>query len=88
MLLLDNSAWARRWQRAVRERFASAMEAGELGVTLPFLLEAGFSARTALEHNEIMGDLMALRQAKITPRVEGLALDAQADLARVGHHRL
>jgi predicted nucleic acid-binding protein len=88
MLLLDNSAWARRWQPAVRERFASAMEADELGVTLPFLLEAGFSARTALEHNEIMGDLMALQQAKITPSVEGLALDAQADLARVGHHRL
>ncbi|HEV7774507.1 MAG TPA: PIN domain-containing protein [Conexibacter sp.] len=88
MLLLDNSAWARRWRAAVRERFAAAMVAGDVGVSLPFLLEAGYSARSASEHREIMGDLNLLPRAEITPDVERLALEAQEDLVRAGHHRL
>jgi len=88
MLLLDNSAWARRWQAGGRERLLSAFAAREVGVTVPFLLEAGYSARSARDHDAIMRDLATLQRASITPEVERLALEAQQDLARVGHHRL
>ncbi len=35
-----------------------------------------------------MGDLDLLPRAEITPEVEQLALEAQSDLVRIGHHRL
>lgn len=88
MLLLDNSAWSRRWKRPIRERFAAVMRERLFAVTLPFLLEAGFSARSAKDHTAIMRDVMSLPHMEITPRVERLAAAAQADLARIGHHRL
>lgn len=85
MLLLDNSAWARRWQPEGRERLAVAMDASEIGVTVPFLLEAGYSARSRRDHEAIMRDLATLRRASITPEVERLALEAQQDLVSIGH---
>ena len=88
MLLLDNSAWARRRNPAVRERIAAVMRASKCGVCLPFLLEAGFSARSARDHAGILADLATLPRAAITPAVEHVALEAQGDLARVGHHGL
>jgi predicted nucleic acid-binding protein len=92
MLLLDNSAWSRLWRPALERRryreIARWLADGTLGTCLPFLLEAGFSARSAKEHSEIMDDLAGLPVAAITPEVARLALEAQADLARVGHHRL
>jgi predicted nucleic acid-binding protein len=88
MLLLDNSAWARRRSAAVRAQFVSLLRARRAATCLPFLLEAGYSARTAREHAGILGDLARLPQVAITPEVEQLALEAQHDLAQVGHHRL
>ncbi len=88
MLLLDNSVWGRRHVASVRERIASAMEAAELAVCLPFLLEAGFSARSASHHAQIAQRFETLPRVAISPEVERRALEAQADLARVGHHRL
>ena len=88
MLLLDNSVWARRHQATVSERVATAMEQRELGVCVPFLLEAGFSARSARHHAEIARRFALLPHAPITQDVERLALEAQSDLARIGHHRL
>ncbi len=88
MLLLDNSAWSRRRTEPVRGRFASVLRARRFATCLPFLLEAGFSARTGREHGGILGDLALLPRIAITPAVERLALDAQSDLARIGHHRL
>lgn len=64
------------------------MVAGEVGVSLPFLLEAGYSARSASEHLDLMRDFELLPRVEITPEVERFALEAQSDLARVGHHRL
>jgi hypothetical protein len=64
------------------------MVAGEVGVSLPLMLEAGYSARSAGEHLELMRDFELLPRVAITPEVERLALDAQSDLARIGHHRL
>lgn len=92
MLLLDNSAWTRLWRPALKadhyRDIAARMGAGGIGTCLPFLLEAGYSARSGREHDVIMGNLMALPRVAMTPAVERLAEEAQADLARVGHHRL
>lgn len=64
------------------------MEAGDIVVCLPFLLEAGYSARSADDHRTLLGDLSFLPRVEIDADVESLALRAQSELAAVGHHRL
>jgi predicted nucleic acid-binding protein len=88
MLLVDTSAWARWRKPGARERLANAMEAGELVVCLPFLLEVGYSARSGADHKTLIGDLALLPRVELGPDVERLALRAQSELAAVGHHRL
>jgi predicted nucleic acid-binding protein len=92
-VLLDNSAFARLraaapLARPRRAEVAEAIEAGDVWACLPFLLEAGYSARSARDHDELLCELYAMPRAEIDPLVEQRALDAQAQLARVGHHRL
>jgi predicted nucleic acid-binding protein len=92
VLLLDNSAFARLThpqlsaERVVE--IAGQIERGELGVCLPFLLEAGYSARDAAGHRVLMERLTRLPQFAVTRDVECAALRAQGELARAGHHRL
>jgi predicted nucleic acid-binding protein len=92
MLLLDNSAWARLaspcLDQSRAEEVAGWMLGGELAVCLPFLLEAGYSARSASEHADIVARLTRLDEVRITEAVESSALRAQEELARAGHHRL
>jgi predicted nucleic acid-binding protein len=88
VLLIDNSAWARRRLPGARERLAAAMEAGEIAACLPFLLEAGYSARSGDDHSALLADLALLPRVEIDSRVEHLAIHAQGQLAAVGHHRL
>ncbi len=91
-LLLDNSAWARLDQRGVEQaradEIAGWLEQGRIATCLPFLLEAGYSARNARDHDELLDELMALPNITIDHRVENRAIDAQRQLARAGHHRL
>ena len=91
-LLLDNSAWARLDDTALSdaraEEIADALEAGGIATCLPFLLEAGYSARSARDHGELLAGLLALPRFEIDEKVERRAIDAQHQLARVGHHRL
>jgi hypothetical protein len=91
-LLLDNSAFARVASSALDDRraqeIADAIEQGVVGVCLPFLLEAGYSARNATDHDELLGELMALPILHVDTEVERRAVDAQRQLARAGHHRL
>lgn len=91
-LLLDNSAWARLDQGAVSqaraEEIAAWLEEGKLATCLPFLLEAGYSARSARGHNALLDELLTLPTVHIEEHVESRALDAQCQLARAGHHRL
>jgi predicted nucleic acid-binding protein len=91
-LLLDNSAWVRLGDTAVPDdratEIAAALEAGNVATCLPFLLEAGYAARNARDHDGLMDELLALPRFHIDENVEGRALDAQAQLARIGHHRL
>lgn len=91
-LLLDNSAWARLADPALsQERItevADAVESGEIAACLPFLLEAGYSARDARDHDDLLDELLALPQFEIDASVERRAVEAQRQLARVGHHRM
>jgi predicted nucleic acid-binding protein len=92
VLLLDNSAWSRLIAGiAPAERakaIASSMDIGEVAVCLPFLLEAGFSARSAADRKALMSRFDRLPRVAIDAEVERLALAAQRQLAEVGHHRL
>lgn len=92
MLLLDNSAWSRLLGGSVpqerRETVSEWLDQQRLAVCLPFLLEAGYSARTAQDHRELMRRLEHLPRLPVDSAVERVALDAQRELAAVGHHRL
>lgn len=91
-LLLDNSAWVRLGNAALPaergEKIADGLEAGRIATCLPFLLEAGYSARTVREHEQLLAELLSLPHYRFDEAAEQRALDAQAQLARVGHHRL
>ena len=92
MLLLDNSAWARLLQQLVpierAKEVAESMRSREIGVCLPFLLEAGYSARSAADRRALMTRFDQLPRVGIDREVERLAMQAQRELAEVGHHRL
>jgi len=92
MLLLDNSAWARlssaRLDRDSAETVAKWMSEGQLATCLPFLLEAGYSARSGAERTAMMSDLARLPSVEIDRDIERMALQAQSELAEIGHHRL
>jgi len=89
---LDNSAWARLGHRQLPasriEEVADATESGQIVACLPFVIEAGYSARTAQDHRDLMAELLALPWAAIDDTVERRAVDAQRQLARAGHHRM
>ena len=91
-LLLDNSAWARLDHQSLSQNradeIADLLEQGRIATCLPFLLEAGYSARSARHHAEFLDELLALPRIAVDAQVEERAIDAQRQLARVGHHRL
>lgn len=91
MLLLDNSAWARLDLASLaqerRAEIAGLIEAGEIAVCTPFLLETGWSARSGADHERLLADLLSLPRLRIDAGVEDAALDAQRELARRGHQR-
>lgn len=92
MLLLDNSAWSRLLAGSIsqerREEIAGWIDQQRLAVCLPFLLEAGYSARSAPDHRKLLRRLERLPRLPIDSAVERVALDAQYELAAAGHHRL
>lgn len=92
MLLIDNSAWARlgsaRLDAVRAEQVAAWMADLQLATCLPFLLEAGYSARSGGERAAMMAGLAALPRIEIDAAIERAALDAQSELAQIGHHRL
>jgi len=91
-LLLDNSAWSRLAHPSLpgsrTDEVADAVERGMVFASLPFLLEAGYSARNAQEHRDLIEELMALPWATIDESVERRAIEAQSQLVRTGHHRV
>jgi predicted nucleic acid-binding protein len=91
-LLLDNSAWMRIISSSLPDERAQEITEklrGERILTcLPFMLEAGYSARSAEGHDDLFGELEGLDYLDVNLEAERRALDAQAQLARVGHHRV
>jgi predicted nucleic acid-binding protein len=92
VLLLDNSAWAPLLREVVpkdrADAIAELIERREIAVCLPFLLEAGYSARSAADRVALMARFNEFPRIAIDGEVERLALEAQRELAEVGHHRL
>jgi predicted nucleic acid-binding protein len=93
VLLLDNSAWSRLLQKGVvpRDRaktIAEWMDRGEVAACLPLLLEAGYSARSAADRKVLMTRLDDLPRVPLDREAERMALQAQRELAEIGHHRL
>lgn len=90
-LLIDMSAWSRLRQRQLNagrvEEVTGWVESGELAVCLPFLIEAGFSARSAKDHGAVVGRLRELPRVAIDSDLEDRVIDAHGQLAQVGHHR-
>lgn len=70
------------------DEISGLVKRNEIGVCLPFLLEAGYSARSAADRKEIMGRLERFPHVAIESEVERIALQAQRELAEIGHHRL
>jgi predicted nucleic acid-binding protein len=84
-LLIDHSVWARasdgRLTGRPRERFDTALAAGELWTCPPALLEMRYSARDGDQFAVIADELDALGHAPLTSEAAISALTAQADLA-------
>jgi hypothetical protein len=91
-LLLDNSAWARLDHRSLPQKradeIADLLVRGKIATCLPFLLEAGYSARNGRDHIDLIDEMLALPTIRIDAQAENRAIDVQRQLARVGHHRL
>lgn len=91
-LILDNSAFARLEHPALPDARAREVLRGirtrTLGVCLPFLLEAGFSARNATDYADTLGALLVLPRIPIDGPAEQHVLAAQAELAAAGQHRI
>jgi len=93
VLLLDNSAWSRVVAGGLpadrAEAVAGWLEQRQLAICLPFLLEAGYSARANADHQEMMdGFDLLFPRVEIAAAMEDRALLTQRELAARGHHRL
>lgn len=92
MLLIDNSAWSLLLVGAMpRVRMNSVVEmldSDEIATCLPFMLEAGHSTQSAVDHEQSIDRLGTLPSVSIDADVEAIARKAQRELARMGHHRL
>ncbi|MGH2938218.1 MAG: PIN domain-containing protein [Solirubrobacterales bacterium] len=92
MLLIDNSAWslllAGSMPRVRVNVVVEMLDSEEIATCLPFLLEAGFSAQSAVDHEKSVDRLGTLPAVTIDADIEATARKAQRELARVGHHRL
>ncbi|MBK8293737.1 MAG: hypothetical protein IPK93_02785 [Solirubrobacterales bacterium] len=90
--LLDNSAWSRRFSGTLSEasarQLADDLEARRLVVCLPFLLEAGYSARDRADHDRLMELFSSLPSIGLDEAIERRTMETQAQLVRSGHHRI
>jgi hypothetical protein len=92
VLLFDNSAWSRvvagglPTERA--ETVAGWLDQRQLAICLPFLLEAGYSARASADYREMMDEFdLLFPRVEIAAAMEDRALLTQRELAARGHHR-
>lgn len=71
------------------ETVAGWLEQRQLAICLPFLLEAGCSARASADYQEMMDEFgLLLPRVERAAAMDDRALLAQRELAARGHHRL
>lgn len=87
--LIDKSALVRLGASPDAEGWADRIERGLVSVTPVTLLEAGFSARSALDLGRALGSapLAAMPVDHLSPAIENRALEVQRRLAERGQHR-
>jgi predicted nucleic acid-binding protein len=89
-LVVDNSAFQRGSHPAVRADWLRAIDEGHLYRSSILEFEVLYSARNTREHTELRDELEAFRPLELSGDVVGVALGAQAELARhaPGFHRV
>jgi predicted nucleic acid-binding protein len=91
-LLVDNSAWVRfghpQLSESRSDEIADMIESRRLCACSLMILEAGYSARNGSGHTDTVASLNFLPEAPTEPIAQARAIDAQAQLATAGHHRL
>ena len=87
--LIDKSALVRLGSSPDAEQWAERIERGLVTITTVTLLEAGFSARSAVELARALGSppLASMPVEYLTPAVEDRAVQVQRLLAERGQHR-
>lgn len=87
--LIDKSALVRLGASPDAEDWADRIERGLVSVTPVTLLEAGFSARSALDLDRALGSapLAAMPVDHLSPAIENRALEVQRRLAEQEQHR-
>jgi predicted nucleic acid-binding protein len=87
--LVDKSALVRLGSSPDAEQWANRIERGLVAISTVTLLEAGFSARSAVELSRVMGSppLAAMPVEYLTPAAEDRAVEVQRLLAERGQHR-
>lgn len=87
--LIDKSALVRLGSSPDAEEWATRIERGLVAISTVTLLEAGFSARSAVELSRAMGSplLAAMPVEYLTPAAEDRAVEVQRLLAERGQHR-
>lgn len=87
--LIDKSALVRLGSSSDVETWANRIERGLVSVTTVTLLEAGYSARSAVELTRAFGaaPLSSMPVEYLTPLMEDRAVEVQRLLAERGQHR-
>ena len=87
--LVDKSALVRLGSSPDAEEWANRIERGLVAISTVTLLEAGFSARSAVELSRALGSapLAAMPVEYLSPAAEDRAVDVQRLLAEHGHYR-
>lgn len=87
--LVDKSALVRLGSSPDAEEWANRIERGLVAISTVTLLEAGFSARSAVELSRAFGSapLAAMPVEYLSPAAGDRAVEVQRLLAEHGHHR-
>jgi predicted nucleic acid-binding protein len=87
--LIDKSALVRVAGSPDGALWSARTAAREVHITVVTRLELGFSARSAGEHEQVLGSapISTMPVEHLTPDMEDRAEEVQRLLARTGHHR-
>ena len=86
-LLIDTSAFARFGKPRVAASAGPLIAQGRIALCAPVAFELGYSARSARDHDQLMGRLDAFEMAPTTDGDHRRALELQGLLAHQGNHR-